>query len=73
MEHIKQFAEKWQRDIDNNFATACYNDNTIAELEKSHTPADADRGDCKNWGITPQEWSEAIEAALRQKLATTEE
>ena len=39
-------------------------------LDTPHTPADADDIDCADWGITAQEWSQAIEVALQAKQAS---
>jgi len=55
------------RERDNNFAVACYDDNTIAELQATGEP---DEIDMANWDITdPVEWREAIAAALIDLLA----
>lgn len=49
---------------ENDFAAACYNDNTVDEL------LDALRGngnidaDCRNWGISREEFAEAVRRAL---------
>lgn len=51
----------------NTFAEACYNQNSLAELEAPHSPADADATDCRTWGITAEQWSEAIELALQAR------
>jgi hypothetical protein len=53
--------QKWAR-----FAEACYNQNTVDELLSAlHSPADED--DCREWGITPSEWKQAIVDALAAK------
>lgn len=49
------------------FAMACYDMNSIEELEACHASGDADDTDCAEWGITADEWSQAIEAALNEK------
>ncbi len=51
------------------FSEACYDENSIEELQEPHAPENADETDCKTWGITAQEWSEAIEVALTERLA----
>lgn len=51
------------------FAVACYDTNAIHELQAPHAPADADPADCREWEITPDEWSAAIEAALNERLS----
>ena len=45
------------------FAHACVEQNSVGELSHPHAPADADATDCAEWGITPGEWSEAVEFA----------
>jgi len=55
------------KDQTKKFATACYDMNSIAELQAPHQPADADHYDCLEWKITPDQWSEAIESSLRDK------
>jgi hypothetical protein len=56
----------------NTFAAACYDMNSIAELEES-LQGDADRTDCENWSITPGEWRSQIELALAAKRADLDE
>lgn len=68
MKNINEYAKKWNRDPHNNFAVACFDMNSIDELQAPHAPIDADETDCQNWGITPEEWSDAVEAALNEKL-----
>ena len=53
---------------DNTFAAACYNDNTIAELETALV-GDADETDMKAWGINQTEWREQIQTALTELKA----
>lgn len=60
---IKTYAAKWNRQEDNNFAVACYNDNTINELEEVLSDSVCDT-DCRAWGISMDEWRDAINAAL---------
>lgn len=55
------------------FAVACYNDNSIEELEGVATPEDADPADCLAWDITPKQWVEAVSAAYKAKCAAEEE
>ena len=53
---------------DNTFAAACYNENTIAELETALV-GDADETDMKVWGINQTEWREQIQTALTELKA----
>ena len=48
---------------ENTFAAACYNDNTIEDLENA-LRGEADLTDCETWKLTPAEWREQIELAL---------
>lgn len=48
------------------FAVACYDTNSIEELQQ---PGRADPADLAAWGITPEQWREAIDAALADRLA----
>ncbi|AOY11826.1 hypothetical protein BGL48_11960 [Salinivibrio sp. SS3] len=48
---------------DNTFAAACYDQNTIAELEASLLN-DADAEDMEAWKISESEWLEQIKLAL---------
>ena len=53
----------------NTFAAACYEQNSIAELEAALKCRRADRGDMKAWGISASEWRSQITTALKAKLA----
>ena len=55
----------------NTFAEACYDMNTIEELEDALKGA-ADETDMKTWGITADEWRDQIELALAEKRADAE-
>lgn len=50
----------------NSFAAACFDQNTVAELEEALQGA-ADESDCKAWNITPEQWREQIQLALAAK------
>lgn len=65
---LDEFAKKYGRLADNNFAAACYNENSLEELQFPHKSEKACPHDCKMWGITSEEWSDAISAALAEKL-----
>lgn len=56
---LRDFSREYSREIDNSFASACYDDNTIEELEKAGGYKDS-RADRENWGITYQEWKDGI-------------
>ncbi|MCK5431322.1 MAG: hypothetical protein KAJ03_01195 [Gammaproteobacteria bacterium] len=56
-----------------NFAKSCLEMNTLKELSESHTPEEADESDMKNWDISAQEWSDAIEAARLDMIADEED
>jgi hypothetical protein len=63
--NIQGYCQKYGRDIDNNFAVACYNMNTLDELYEATEP---DTADMNSWGISAQEWGYAIRAAIHEKL-----
>lgn len=48
---------------ENTFAEACYNDNSIYELEQALIDG-ADEIDMKAWKLTETEWTEQIQLAL---------
>ncbi|OEY66788.1 hypothetical protein [Marinobacter sp. X15-166B] len=50
---------KIEDDTTRAFAVACYDMNTIEEL----TNVEPDEIDMKQWGITADQWREAVEAA----------
>lgn len=47
------------------FADACHT-NALDELQSALT-GQADAADCREWGITPDEWRQAIETAIRER------
>ncbi len=51
---------------ENTFAAACYEQNTIAELEEALT-ADPDPVDMETWGLTEDEYYAQIKLALAAK------
>lgn len=66
---LQQYAEKWDRDPDSNFAVACYDQNSLAELREALHQRGADRVDMRTWGLTrAAEWREALQAALGERL-----
>lgn len=54
--------------VDNTFAGACYNDNTIQELRDALKQKKSNNGDCNGWKISATEWREQIEMALAAML-----
>ena len=53
---------------DNTFAAACYDGNTIADLENALV-GDADKTDMKAWDINETQWREQIQLALTELKA----
>jgi len=51
---------------ENTFAAACFDQNTVAELEQA-LAGNADATDCSEWNITPEQWRSEIELALCAK------
>ena len=71
MNGIDKIAKKYGWGVDNNFAAACYNQNTIEELNEARDQASrgiVDRADIREWGITPDQWVECVEFALGELL-----
>ena len=66
MNHLNAYADKYNRDHDNNFAIACYDMNSLDELVAE--TGEPDKQDCREWGISGDEWRAAIDAAIRQKI-----
>jgi hypothetical protein len=64
---IRDYAAKYDRDPDNCFAAACFNDNSISELLGGLSEDLPDSQDCETWGIGQDEWRDAIFAALHEK------
>lgn len=54
------------------FAVACYDTNSIEDLKNSLNIG-ADAIDCKEWGISENEWNEAVNAAISDLQADTDE
>lgn len=48
------------------FAVACYQDNSIAELEQALIEG-PDLTDLREWNLTEAEWTESVAAALAAK------
>ncbi len=49
------------------FAEACFDQNSLSELEAALARRSADKGDCEAWDITPGEWRSQIRLALAAK------
>ena len=49
----------------NTFAAACYDMNSIAELEQALIDG-PDATDMKEWNLSEEEWCEQVEAALAE-------
>jgi hypothetical protein len=76
MRAVNQYAVKNGFDTQNNFAAACYEQNSVEELAavviivKNHNLTAeqvADAGDMATWGITAEQWLDGIRAALADK------
>lgn len=65
---LNDYAQAYGRETDNNFASSCYNDNSIQDLVQSLTEPPS-KTDLKNWGIKSEEYYDALSAALNEKLA----
>lgn len=57
---------------ENSFAEACYNQNSIQDLEKALNEK-ANKSDCKAWEITANEWREQIKLALAARKEDLQE
>lgn len=55
----------------NTFAAACYENNSIAELEQALNDG-PDATDMNEWGLDESEWREQVELALAEKRADEE-
>lgn len=51
------------------FAEACYDTNSVSELEEALKQRAADQTDCGEWMISPTQWRAAIAEALAAKKA----
>lgn len=62
--NIREYETKYDRASNNNFAVACYNQNSKQELLESL--GSPEQGDMNVWGISADEWRDAIRAALQE-------
>lgn len=51
------------------FAEACYDNNSIPELQAALKMRRADRIDMKEWNLSATEWRNQIKNALENKIA----
>ncbi|MDN5849159.1 MAG: hypothetical protein L0H63_05900 [Nitrococcus sp.] len=56
-----------------NFAVECYENKTMEELQKPHSPDEADPEECKLWRVSPRHWSLAMDAALKCRMMAADE
>jgi hypothetical protein len=71
MKSIKDYEAKYNREPRNNFAVACYNDNSLEELLDAII-GPLDLMYCVVWSITAVECRDAILAAYNEKLSEIE-
>jgi hypothetical protein len=65
---LRDYAETWDRPTDTNFAVACFEQNTLDELETAAGQA-PDPADLAQWQLdSGQEWQDAIAAALWERM-----
>lgn len=57
---------------DNTFAAACFDQNSIEELEAA-LAGEPDQTDMATWNLTPAEWRAQIELALAAKREANEQ
>jgi len=71
MTKIAEYAAKWNRDVHNNFAVACYKRYEVRGLEqiihRFHSPNLNDTRNMQTWHLTVEEWHDAVSAALFDK------
>ena len=53
----------------NTFAAACYDQNSIGDMQTTLALPHADRADMQTWNLTEQEWRQQLELALAVKLS----
>ena len=61
-------AKNAERIVPGSFAEACYDQNSISELQQA-LRGSPDKGDMKKWGLTESEWKKQIKIALDNKIA----
>ena len=65
---LNDYAIKYDQNPDNNFAIACYEQNTLEELRDAVSSM-PDQADIATWGLaSTQEWRDAIAAAFAAQL-----
>ena len=63
---FETFAIKWNRDVDNNFAVACFDQNSMKDLAEA-AENDPDETDMLTWRISSGEYFDAIKTAIFEK------
>lgn len=62
---LRPFNHRWGDEPAEQFAAACYETNSVAELINFDTATLADaKDDMEQWGITLDEWRQALREAL---------
>lgn len=65
---LREYAATWNRNPESNFAVACAEQQSLAELEEAAVSI-ADPTDMETWQIDdPQEWHDAIATALWERM-----
>ncbi len=71
MTKIDEYAARWSRDLENNFAVACYERYEVRELEqiiaRFHSPNSEDSRNMQTCHLTLEEWHDAVSAAWLTK------
>jgi hypothetical protein len=62
-------ARKWHRDPRRNFAVVCYEQWTLEEVGAA-TAAEPDATDMQHWGLSAEEWYDAVHAAWLERHST---
>lgn len=65
----KKTIEEYVKEDLEDFSEACYDMNTIKDLQEAYQETTADRNDMEAWGISAAEWHYSIKVALAHKLA----
>ncbi|HSF96375.1 MAG TPA: hypothetical protein VLA52_15220 [Thermohalobaculum sp.] len=69
---LDEFEKKLAADLDTlaldllpegSFARWVYEQKSYPVVHDAHTPAEANRGECKKWGLSAEEWAEQMAVA----------